>query len=659
MAVLKVIKSEVPEIQIEKSMAALKICKSEVVETMDEKSLVIHDNDGNITTNSDQKPNITTYSDEEDDTTTDKPAKKAVKPRKNAGSPRNVRPVHIRRLTRILKKLIRFHKWIEASGVLSVLMQGTEHERSPKENRIKYWAALELAHKGDVELREFRVKGLYDVWTKKNGKMKHWAPKEKYLFQIQYFLYRITVLAHGHIEVETKKDIIAEAEKKKDILGEAELTITYLVNDKGFEGEPIANIVVGLIYYELWYMSSTLKEMKLRKFDTYERSAVSEISGINSYNEFEDLDGQNSVNVGNAESTVQRDSHTSIVDKKKHHMDIDVIPLREETKNLSQEQGLDDEESSGVICSKEMPFQHPGGNTSIFYSRGLQTSLLPLRLPSPSENVEEDIDSHRARVNGNYGKAVNHLRRALYSASPVWASLLPLVQLLLLGDQVEAALEELENISQRSNAELPFRLKANLLEGFNGTNALVLSTCYEDILIWDSTSISAVTNLISLYKNGDYSLERLVEMISLHLDNTSGSCNVWEELALCFLKASQIEDVLESTNSSSEGSRTMNLGISSTVGKFITVGTSRKLWKLRRNWWADRHFVITDFPLEMQAGDWNLLAFKAAGASHLYGPEFDYVKNVCNYLEREKNVDLLLLLQRHRNNSIMLFKHMK
>ncbi|KAI3887504.1 hypothetical protein MKX03_032013 [Papaver bracteatum] len=659
MAVLKVIKSEVPEIQIEKSMAALKICKSEVVETMDEKSLVIHDNDGNITTNSDQKPNITTYPDEEDDTNTDKPAKKAVKPRKNAGLPRNVRPVHSRRLTLILKKLIRFHKWIEASGVLSALMQGTELEKSPKENRIKYWAALELAHKEGGELRELRVRALYDVWTRKNGKMMHWLPKEKYLFQMQYFLYRLTVLAHGHREVETKKDIKDEAGKKKDILGEAELTITHLVNDKDFESEPIANTVVGLIYYELWYMSSTLKEMKLRKFDTYERSAVSEISGINSYNEFEDLDGQNSVNVGNAESTVQRDSDTSIVDKKKHHMDIDVIPLREETKFFSQEQGLYDEESSGVICSKEMPYQHPGGNTSIFYSRGLQTSLLPLRLPSLCENMEEDIDSHRGRVNENYGKAVNHLRRALYSTSPVCASLLPLVQLLLLGDQVEPALEELENVSQRSNAELPFRLKANLLEGFNGMNALVLSTCYENMLKTDPTSINAVTNLISLYKNGDYSLELLVEVIALYLDATSGPCNVWEELASCFLKVSQIEDVLESTNSNSEGSHIRNLGISSTAGKFITVGTSRSVWKLRRKWWPLRHFLIRDIPLEMQAGDWHLLAFKAGCASHLYGPEFDYVKAVCNCLEIEKNTDLLLLLQRHRNNSIMLFKHMK
>ncbi|KAI3988099.1 hypothetical protein MKX01_011888 [Papaver californicum] len=644
MAVLKVCKSEVPEIKIEKSMASLTICKSEVHEIKNENGLVIHDNDGNITTNSDRKRNITTY-----------------KPRKNAGKPRNVRLVHSRRLTRVLKKLIRFHNWKEASGVLSVLLQGTGHEKSPKENMNKYWAALELARKADRrmsnEMREIRVKRIYDIWTKRNGQMKNWSAKEKYLFRIEFFLYCLTTLAHGRREVETKKDIIGEEEKKKDILGEAELTITHIVNNKDFESEPYANIVVGLIYYELWYMSSTLEEMKLRKFDTYERLTVSEISGMNSYNEFGDLDGQNSVDVGNAESTVQQDSDTSIVDMKRRHMDSDVIPLREETKKPSQELGFDNEESSGVICSKEMPSQYPVGNTSIFFSRGLQTSLLPLRLPSLSENMEDYIDSHRGMVNKDYGKALNHLRRALYSSPPVLESLLPLVQLLLLGDQVEAALEELENICQRTDAELPFRLKANLLVGYHGTNALVLSTCYENILMKDSTSIHAVTNLISLYKNGDYSLELLVEMIALHLDATCGSCSVWEELASCFLKVSQIEDVLESNNSNSEGSRISNLGVSGSVGKRITDGESSLSWKLRRKWWSKHHFSIRDFSLEMHAGDWYLLAFKAACASHLYGPEFNYVKVVCNYLE--KNTDLLLLLQKHRNNSITLFKHMK
>lgn len=81
-------------------------------------------------------------------------------------------------------------------------------------------------------------------------------------------------------------------------------------------------------------------------------------------------------------------------------------------------------------------------------------------------------------------------------------------------------------------------------------------------------------------------------MIALHLDVTVGSCTVWEELASCFLKVSQIEDILES-----------NLGISSTVAKRITDvqdGRSSSLRKLRRKLWVERHFK--DFFSEMPAG---------------------------------------------------------
>ncbi|MCL7029348.1 hypothetical protein MKW94_012593 [Papaver nudicaule] len=618
-------------------MQVLKKCKSEALEIEFEQSLVIRDN--NNDTNDDrisdqnhenQNHEITPYQ------------KRAYKTRKNAGKPRNVRQIHRERLTCLLKKLMLLHRWEEANGVLSVLLQGTERDRSPAANRFKYWAALELQYRGDGRMRndfkvqrddvdwmknnEQRIKRIYAIWSVKNGQMKSWSAKEKYLFQIEFFLYRLTILTRGRREVQTKKDNIRNAELEK-VFRDAKMTITHLVNKKDFESEPIANIVVGLIYYELWYMSSTLKEMRLRKFDMYERPAVSEISGMNSFNEFENLDSQNSVDVGNAESTVQRGSGTSSMYKKRHNMDID--PLREETKNPSQEQGFYTEESSGVIDTEELPSHNQGGNTSIFYSRGLQTSLLPLRLPNPSENVEEYIDSHRGMVNEDYDKAVKHLKCALYSTPPVLASLLPLVQLLLLGDQVEAALEELEKICERTDSELPYRLWANLLEGFDGTNAEVLSSCYENILLKDPACSHAVNNLISLYKNGDYSLELLVEMIALHLDVTDGSCTVWEELASCFLKVSQIEDILESTNSNAQGCGVTNLGISSTVAKRITDvqdGRSSSLWKLRRKLWVEHHFK--DFFSEMPAGDWNLFTFKAACASHLYGPEFEYVRKV-------------------------------
>lgn len=51
----------------------------------------------------------------------------------------SVRTKNRARLRRLLSRLVRRHNWEEASGVLSVLLQGTGSEKSPSRNRTKYW----------------------------------------------------------------------------------------------------------------------------------------------------------------------------------------------------------------------------------------------------------------------------------------------------------------------------------------------------------------------------------------------------------------------------------------------------------------------------------------------------------------------------------------
>lgn len=50
----------------------------------------------------------------------------------------SLRHQHRERLFRLLSKLIRRHNWVEASGVLSLLLQGTVRDNSPSRNRTKY-----------------------------------------------------------------------------------------------------------------------------------------------------------------------------------------------------------------------------------------------------------------------------------------------------------------------------------------------------------------------------------------------------------------------------------------------------------------------------------------------------------------------------------------
>ena len=55
-------------------------------------------------------------------------------------------------------------------------------------------------------------------------------------------------------------------------------------------------------------------------------------------------------------------------------------------------------------------------------------------------------------------------------------------------------------------------------------------------------------------------------------------------------------------------------------------------------------------PIEI-AGKSELLTYKAACASHMYGQRFDYVVDAYNCLDKKKNRDMLLLLQMHMQTS--------
>lgn len=53
-------------------------------------------------------------------------------------------------------------------------------------------------------------------------------------------------------------------------------------------------------------------------------------------------------------------------------------------------------------------------------------------------------------------------------------------------------------------------------------------------------------------------------------------------------------------------------------------------------------------------GDWKLLASKAACASHMYGPHFEYVEAVCRSLTNMEDASPLSFMQTHLKNSTRL-----
>ena len=64
----------------------------------------------------------------------------------------------------------------------------------------------------------------------------------------------------------------------------------------------------------------------------------------------------------------------------------------------------------------------------IGFLSGLDTSLLPIRLENLTGNIDQIIYQYRSLANEYYTDAVKHLRLALHSMHPVYAALLPLIQ---------------------------------------------------------------------------------------------------------------------------------------------------------------------------------------------------------------------------------------
>ncbi|XP_076882541.1 uncharacterized protein LOC143531034 [Bidens hawaiensis] len=200
--------------------------------------------------------------------------------------------------------------------------------------------------------------------------------------------------------------------------------------------------------------------------------------------------------------------------------------------------------------------------------------------------------------------------------------------MLLFGDQVKEAIEEVESVVQNSHAALPFRLKASLLEHFSKEDASKLCSCFEDTLRKDPTCSHSLSKLINLHHVGVYSRESLVEMIALHLDATYAGCDIWKEFASCFIELSGCDEDRMSSCVNGVG-ESCYINSSKNIPDMFQVNASKKHWKLRCRWWLT---------LEL-------------GACHFYGIESAYVVTACRYLRKEKSEELLILKE-HMENAI-------
>ncbi|XP_022897250.1 uncharacterized protein LOC111410889 [Olea europaea var. sylvestris] len=561
----------------------------------------------------------------------------------------SLRSIHRKKLWLLLKKLLQRHNWVEASGVLSVLLKGTGHDQSLSRNRTKYSAALELLNyiKGET-INPRRIQNLYELWMKKIGRLKNWPTKDRFAVQLEFIIF---CLLHGRTE-------------------DAHQASLCLMQERGFESDPISNLVVGLAFFQLWY-SGLPKELQLTELDSSSNPNQSEVPDRN-YMSIDNSKEHDAFEAGGAKFSLQCDSNTSIANDKelleddvscpKESMDVDDNEVKDTAHCSFQPQDLhmDSAEKSG---DEEYSFSNHSGNlprVSIFHTRGLPPWLLPLHLPDSRENLEDTLYKHRQLHSDHYKNALKHLRIALYSTPPIMEAFHPLIQMLLLGDLVNEAFDELEKLFQISDTALQLRLKAALVEHFGDADYVKLSTCFEDIMRKDPTCNDSLARLLVMHQRGYYATEKLAEMIALHLDATYAKCDVWKELASCFLNLSQCaEDRMSACYNGNDGQNQIHLDHSNQIPEIFTNSESGKTWRLRCRWWLNRHFSHSILASDIASGDLELLTFKAAAATHLYGREFKFVVKAAECLEKENNVELSSFLQRHILNSVGFYYNAK
>ncbi|XP_071718946.1 uncharacterized protein [Rutidosis leptorrhynchoides] len=392
-----------------------------------------------------------------------------------------------------------------------------------------------------------------------------------------------------------------------------------LQQENVFRSDGIANLTVGLVFCHLWY-NAFKKELQPRVQEN-----VFEAQLLSNYEE------------GAASNT---------------------FSMEEEAQdyNMTTYGDSDDDEINDYLS--KFPHTRNKQYASVFYAHNVENLLLPLQFPSV-DTIEDFMCFQRKIKNDHYKAAVKHLQTALHTTPSVEA-LVPLIQMLTIGDQIKEAAEAVESVVENSNVAIPFRLRASLLEIFSNEESSKLHICFEDILTKDPTCRNSVLKLINLHHNGYYRLEKLIEMIALHLEATYADSYIWKEFASCFIRLVDCdEDRISSTNDDDDDvSCTKRTSSLSSVPDMFLNDTSSETWKLRCRWWRTRHFTKTILSSETDAEKMELVGYKAASACHLYGIEFPYVVTAHTYLKSRKN-KVSSVLKVHMKNAIGLSTRLK
>ncbi|XP_010462196.1 PREDICTED: uncharacterized protein LOC104758664 isoform X1 [Camelina sativa] len=542
--------------------------------------------------------------------------------------PKASRSEYLNRLPGILSELLRRRNWSDASRVLSVLMKGTIKDPCPKMNRLKYEAHIQIVNHSETKKNKADEIGrIYDTWIGQIGKQHKEERLLVWYEQICHFI-------------------------EHDMNTDANSAAISLMQNRDFGMLPRANLFIGITFYKMW-CSKFLKELQPEEADDNE--SVSNMSESRSQDSRVEGSGRDeSVCSAAAEVSARNDSETSVMYcKKDSHLSISDSGTKMDTKvklkstphvTTSPQLYAASEENEGSL--RDGAEFDP---TVINILGNMDPWLLPLKPP-------EDPDCYIKIVNDAYYKdAVKYMRHTLQSPPHVsLAALHPLVHLLLFGGHVDEAMKMVEEMCKKVHDIKPFRIKALMMEKFH-RNSDMLAKSYEDILKIDPSCVTTLKKLIGMCMEDEYSRESLMEMIALHVEASFPEPEIWKELASCFshffenLDEDRMSVCLDDRSGDKRNQQTYSVRYNPTPKMFTNT-----VWALRAKWWRNRHFspgmLETEIKNGMLIGDWEMMSYKAACASHIYGRDFGYVTKVYELLKNSNNREFFNFLREHRKN---------
>ncbi|XP_024005957.1 uncharacterized protein LOC18011073 isoform X2 [Eutrema salsugineum] len=440
----------------------------------------------------------------------------------------------------------------------------------------------------------------------------------------------------------------------------AESAVISMMQNRDLAMLPRTNLFIGLTFYRLW-CRKFVAELQPEDVDCSE--SISNVSEPRSDIMVECSVKEESVYSVESEVSVKHESESSVMNyKRTSHISISDLAEGMDVKVKLESPQHYTNPPRLYVTSEENEDSFQNGvsfDPALIQILGdMDPWLLPLIPP-------EDPDCYRKIVNDSYFKeAVRYLRLTMQSPRHVsLAALHPLVQLLLIGGHVDEAMKVVEQMCNKVHDIKPFRIKAAMAEKFHPKSTM-LAKCYEDVLKIDPTCVTTLKKLYGMFLEDGYSRESIVEMIALHVEASFPEPEIWKEFASCLLLF--FENLDEDRMSicfdgSGEESNQQNFSVRYNPTPKMFTDTS---WTLRAKWWLNRHFSSEILETEikkfekLEAEEENgglemmrLMSYKAACASHIYGPEFSYVTIVYGLLENKcYNIELLNSLQTHRRN---------